>query len=176
MILPYQGKHPDVGAATFVAPSADVIGHVTLGAGSSIWYQCVLRGDLRWIQIGARSNVQDGAIVHVESGSDPTEIGDGVTVGHRVILHGCRVGDGCLIGMGAILLSGVEVGEGSVIAAGAVLREGFRVPPGSLVAGVPAVVKRSVGVGMLARIQRSADQYVELAAAHAQLVGHSGAH
>jgi len=127
----------------FIAPGAVVLGDVTLGPHSSVWYQAVLRGDMAPITIGEATNIQDGTIVHVDEGK-PATIGARVGVGHRVILHGCTVEDECLIGMGSVLLNGVVIGTGSVVAAGAVLPEGMVVPPGSLVMGVPARVTRGV--------------------------------
>ncbi len=169
MICPYGDKTPDVGRAAFVAPGAVVIGDVVLGEEASIWYQCTVRGDVNWIRIGRRSNIQDGSVVHVDSGRWPTRVGDQVTVGHRVILHGCTVEDLSLIGMGAILLNEVVVGSGSLIAAGAVVLEGTRIPPRSLVAGVPAKIRRSLDDAEFAQFARSAAHYVELARAHQAL-------
>lgn len=174
MIHAYGGKTPDLARAAFVAPGADVIGDVVLGEDSSIWYQCTLRGDVNWIRIGRRTNIQDGSVVHVDSGRWPTQVGDEVTVGHRVILHGCTVEDLCLVGMGAILLNDVVVGSGSLIAAGAVVLEGMRIPPRSLVAGVPAKVRRALDEAEFARFADSAWHYVELARAHRALGTEAG--
>jgi carbonic anhydrase/acetyltransferase-like protein (isoleucine patch superfamily) len=174
VILPFGDKVPDHRRAAFVAPSADLIGAVTLGDDASVWYHCVLRGDLYWIEVGPRTNLQDGTVVHVETGRAPARIGAEVTVGHRAILHGCRVGDRCLIGMGAVLLSDVVVGEGSVVAAGSVLTEGFEVPPRSLVAGAPASVRRRVDDAALERIRRAADHYVTLARSHSVIISERG--
>jgi carbonic anhydrase/acetyltransferase-like protein (isoleucine patch superfamily) len=144
MITTYQGRVPRIASSAFVAPSADVIGDVEIGENASIWFQCVLRGDIELIRVGENSNVQDGSIVHTMLGS-PTVIGKWVTVGHRAILHGCTVEDHCLIGMGAVLLNNVRVGAGSIIAAGAVLPEDSVIPPRSLYMGVPAHFKRQLG-------------------------------
>lgn len=149
----------------FIASSADVLGDVRLGELSSVWYQAVLRADMEPITIGARSNIQDLTMVHVDEGV-PCTIGRDVTVGHRVILHGCTVEDGCLIGMGAILLNHVRVGAGSVIAAGAVVREGMEIPPGSLVMGVPAKVVRPVDPALRERHMVGVEHYVRLAGEH----------
>ena len=127
------------------------MGDVTLGEESSVWYGAVLRGDMAPIVIGARSNIQDGTIVHVDEGF-PCSIGERVGVGHRVILHGCTVEEDCLVGMGSVLLNGVRIGRGSVVAAGAVVPEGMQVPPGSLVMGVPGRIVRRVDAGLEARI------------------------
>src|SRR6185312_5129193 len=151
--------------SAFVASSASVMGDVTLGADSSVWYQAVLRADLAPITIGAESNIQDGAVVHVDSGL-PCIVGRRVGVGHRVILHGCVVEDECLIGMGSVLLNGVRVGTGSVVAAGAVIPEGMVVPPRSLVMGVPGRIVRQVDATLAERIRETWSHYVEQARAH----------
>ncbi len=149
----------------WVAPSADVMGDVTLGEDASVWYQCVLRGDIAPIVLGSRSNLQDLTMVHVDEGV-PCTIGADVGVGHRCILHGCTIEDGCLIGMGAVLLNNVHVGAGSVIGAGAVVTEGMRIPPGSLVLGVPAKVVRPVDAELRSRIRLTSEHYVALARRH----------
>jgi carbonic anhydrase/acetyltransferase-like protein (isoleucine patch superfamily) len=149
----------------FIAPTAAVMGDVTIGAESSIWYGAVLRGDLAPIVIGSQTNLQDGTIVHVDE-DVPCRVGSRVGVGHRVILHGCTVEDDCLIGMGSVLLNKVHVGTGSVVAAGAVLPEGMQVPPRSLVMGVPARVVRAVDERLALRIAETWSHYVEQARAH----------
>lgn len=156
---------PKVHPTAFIAPSAVVLGDVTLGPRSSVWYQAVLRGDMAPIVIGEATNLQDATIVHVDEGK-PALIGARVGVGHRVILHACVVEDDCLIGMGSILLNDVRVGTGSVIAAGAVVPEGMRVPPGSLVMGVPARVTRQVDETLRARIRGTWEHYVAEAERH----------
>lgn len=153
--------HPTV----FIASTAAVMGDVTIGAESSVWYGAVLRADLAPIVIGTQTNLQDGTIVHVDEGV-PCQVGSRVGVGHRVILHGCAVEDDCLIGMGSILLNKVHVGSGSVVAAGAVLPEGMQVPPGSLVMGVPARVVRAVDQRLAGRIAETWSHYVEQARVH----------
>jgi carbonic anhydrase/acetyltransferase-like protein (isoleucine patch superfamily) len=160
-------RSPVVHPTAFIAPGADVMGDVRLGAESSVWYQCVLRGDIDTITVGARSDVQDLTMVHVDEGV-PCTIGAGVGIGHRCILHGCTIEDDCLIGMGSILLNGVHVGTGSVIGAGSVVPEGMRIPPGSLVMGVPAKVRRPVDDALRARIRATVDHYVALARLHAE--------
>lgn len=142
-----------------------MLGDVTLGPESSVWYQCVLRGDMAPIVIGARSNIQDLTMVHVDEGI-PCTIGANVAVGHRAILHGCTVEDTCLIGMGAVLLNNVRVGTGSVVGAGAVLAEGMEVPPGSLVLGVPGRVVRPVDEALRARILSTVEHYVGMRERH----------
>ncbi len=151
----------------FIAPGADVMGDVRLGAEASVWYQCVLRGDLAPITVGARSNLQDLTMVHVDEGV-PCTIGARVGVGHRSILHGCLIEDDCLVGMGSILLNGVRVGTGSVIGAGAVVPEGMQIPPGSLVMGVPARIRRPVDDALRERIRLTVEHYVALARLHAE--------
>jgi carbonic anhydrase/acetyltransferase-like protein (isoleucine patch superfamily) len=144
-----------------VASNAVVVGDVTVGEDASLWYHVVVRGDIHWIRIGARSNLQDGVIVHVENGVCPTLLEEEVSVGHGAILHGCTIRRGALIGMGAKVLNDAEVGEGALVAAGAVLREGFSVPPGTLAAGVPATIRRDLTAAESQRIARTAANYVE---------------
>jgi carbonic anhydrase/acetyltransferase-like protein (isoleucine patch superfamily) len=149
----------------FIAAGAVVLGDVTLGEESSVWYGAVVRGDMAPIVIGARTNLQDGTIVHVDEGV-PCTIGQRVGVGHRVILHGCTVEDDCLSGMGSVGLYGAHHGAGSLIAAGAVVPDGAVIPPRSLVAGVPGTVRRDIDDPGLARIQANAEVYLELARRH----------
>jgi carbonic anhydrase/acetyltransferase-like protein (isoleucine patch superfamily) len=151
--------------SAFIAPTAAVMGDVTLGEDSSVWYGSVLRGDMAPIVIGAQTCLQDGTIVH-EDEDVPCVIGARVGVGHRVILHGCVVEDDCLIGMGSILLNNVRIGRGSVVGAGAVLPEGMQVPAGSLVMGVPARVVRAVDQRLARRIESTWKHYVGQARAH----------
>jgi carbonic anhydrase/acetyltransferase-like protein (isoleucine patch superfamily) len=164
------GRHstgsPVVHPTAYIAPGADVMGDVRLEAEASVWYQSVLRGDMAPITVGARSNIQDLTMVHVDE-NVPCVIGAGVGVGHRCILHGCTIEDDCLIGMGSILLNGVRVGTGSVIGAGAVVPEGMVIPPGSLVLGVPARIRRPVDAELGARIRLTVEHYVVLARLHA---------
>jgi len=155
------GRTPRLGRRVFVAESALVLGDVVLEDDVSLWYNVVVRGDIHWVRIGARSNLQDGTIVHVENGEWPTVLGEEVSVGHGAVLHGCTVGNRCLVGMGAVVMNGAVVGEGSVVAAGAVVREGFEAPPGSLLAGVPAAVKREVQPEEFERVRRTARRYLE---------------
>lgn len=169
MILSFEGKTPVLGPGVFVAQDAMVLGDVTLGRDSSIWYGTVLRGDVHFISIGAATNIQDRAVVHVTTGAHATHIGDRVTIGHGAIVHGCRVASECLVGMGAILLDGVEIGEGSVVAAGALLPPGKSYPPRSLIVGSPGQVKREIRADELSWIRSSAEQYVALARRHAAL-------
>ncbi len=158
-------SRPVVHPTAFVAPTALVMGDVTLEAESSVWYLSVLRGDTAPIRIGSQTCLQDGCIVHVDE-EVPCTIGRRVGVGHRVTLHGCTVEDDCLVGMGSILLNHVVVGRGSVIAAGALLPEGMQVPPGSLVMGLPARVVRAVDADLSRRIEQTWRHYVEQAKRH----------
>jgi gamma-carbonic anhydrase len=160
MILSYKGILPRIAESAFVAGNADVIGDVEIGAESSVWFQAVLRGDVAPIRVGARSNLQDGCILHGNEGM-PTLLGNGVTVGHRAILHACQIEDHCLIGMGATVLSGVRVGEGSIVAAGALVPERTVIPPGSLYAGVPARLRRNLTEADRKFIDAHASHYLE---------------
>lgn len=159
MILTLAGRTPRIAASAYVAPSAEVIGSVELGENSSVWFQSVLRGDIEPIRVGANSNIQDGSIVHTMIGA-PVSVGDWVTVGHRVVLHGCTVENNCLIGMGAVLLNHVRVGEGSIVAAGAVVAENTVIPPRSLYMGVPAKLRREVTEDEQAFIRMHAEHYL----------------
>ena len=153
---------PRLHVSTYVAESAQIIGNVWLAAKSSVWFQSVLRGDSDQIVIGEETNVQDATICHVDPGC-PLEVGARVTIGHRCILHGCRIGDDCLIGMGAILMNGVRIGEGSIVGAGSLLLEGTKIPPFSLVAGSPAKVKKTYGPEILEQIRQASAHYVSRA-------------
>ena len=160
MIAAYAGKTPALDPTAFVVASATVIGDVVVGADSSIWFGAVVRGDIEAIRIGARSNVQDNATLHVVGGKFGTTLGDGVTVGHNAIVHGCVVEDGALIGMGAIVLDGAVVGAESLIGAGAVVPPGSRIPARSLVLGSPGKVVRALSAEEIDRIATSASNYV----------------
>ena len=156
-----KGVAPRLGEGVYVAPNATIVGDVVIGDHSSVWFGAVLRGDIFPIRIGARTNVQDNAVVHVVGGEASTQIGDDVTIGHQALLHGCTVGSSCLIGMGSILLDGVVVEDECLIAAGSLVRPGARVPARSLVAGHPAKVVRTLGDADLEAIRAAASQYVE---------------
>jgi carbonic anhydrase/acetyltransferase-like protein (isoleucine patch superfamily) len=160
MLRPYRTVYPTIHASAFVDSSAQVIGDVHVGPDSSIWMNVVVRGDVNAIRIGARSNVQDLSLVHVMRDTHPAVIGDDVTIGHNVVVHGCTIENRCLIGMGAILLNGCHVGTGSIVAAGTLVPEGFVVPPGSMVMGLPGKVRRSLTPEEDASIQWYADNYV----------------
>ena len=157
---------PTVDPTAFIAPGAAVMGQVTLGAESSIWYGCVLRGDMAPIEIGAQSNIQDLTLVHVDAGM-PCRIGARVGVGHRVILHGCTVEDDCLIGMGAKLLNGAVIASGCIVGAGALVTEGKHFEPGSLIVGSPARVVRQVMEEERQALRWSAAHYAEKAQRYA---------
>lgn len=173
MIRSFRGKSPLVHPTCFVEPSAQVIGDVELGEGSSVWFNSVLRGDVNPIRIGRRTNIQDLSMVHVLSDRHGTTVGDEVTVGHHVVLHGCTVGHRVLVGMGAILMDGVEVGDECVIAAGALLTPGMKVPPGQLVVGSPGKVRRAITDEERAWLTRSAESYVAYAREHAAALASS---
>ena len=149
---------PRIHPTAFVAPSADLLGDVQVDEHASIWYGCVLRGDVAAIRVGAETNVQDLSVVHVDA-DRPTLIGKRVGIGHRAIIHGCEIEDDVLIGMGAIILSHAVIGSGSVVAAGALVTEGTVVPPRSLVVGLPAKVVREVDEELGARIARTVEDY-----------------
>ncbi len=159
-ILPHHGKWPEIDPSVFLAPSADIVGEVSIGAESSIWFQCVVRGDVNWIKIGKRTNIQDHSMLHVDRRGSPLTIGDEVTVGHRVMLHGCTIGDRCLVGMGAIVMNNAVVGEDSIIGAGALITEGKSFPPRSLIMGMPAKAVRELTEEELKYLQKSAANYV----------------
>lgn len=166
MVRPYQGTCPQIDQTAFLDETAVIIGDVTIGTDSSIWCYTVVRGDVHSIRIGSRSNVQDLCMLHVTHDTHPLVIGDEVTVGHRVVLHGCTIRNRVLIGMGAIVMDGTEIGEDSVVGAGALITEHTKIPPKSLVLGSPARIKRSVTDEELAWIRESAANYVTYARQH----------
>ncbi len=157
--------------SVWVAPDAVVVGDVSVGARSSVWYGCVLRGDLEPIRIGEETNVQDLTVIHVDRGL-PAVLGDRVTVGHRAVIHGCLLGDDAVVGMGAVLLSGSRVGRGALVAAGAVVLEGFEVPDGAIAAGVPAKLRGEVPPELRRRFLDGVRTYVD--AARSYLAGDLG--
>lgn len=162
MIRPFQDKQPKVHPSAFIADDAIVIGDVEIGEDASIWFGSILRGDVNYIRIGARTNIQDATVIHVSSGTHPTILEDEVTVGHRVTLHGCYVETGCLIGIGSILLDGVRIGRDSLVAAGSLLTPGTEIPPGSLVMGSPAKVKKALSSDEISDLKRFWQNYVAL--------------
>ena len=157
----YFAAKPSIHPTAYVAPGADLIGHVTLEEESSVWYQTVLRADIHRIHIGPRSNIQDGTVIHLAD-DYPTIVGELVTVGHKALLHACTIGDEVLIGMGAIVLDGVEIGARSIIGAGALVTGGKKIPPGSLVLGSPGKVVKQLDLEEQAAIQGWARKYVEV--------------
>ena len=164
-LAPGLSEAPVIALSAWVHESATLIGDVTLGEDVSIWPGAVLRGDRASIRVGARTNVQDGSVIHCDPGY-PCEIGRGVTIGHRAVIHGCTIEDGALIGIGAIVLNGAVVGAGSLVAAGAVIREGTKVPRDSLVVGVPAKVLRPLNAEQKARVAAGVETYVRLKELH----------
>ena len=169
-LLPHGDAFPGLAPSAWVAPGAFVVGDVHLGEGSSVWYGAVLRGDTEPIRIGARTNVQDGCVLHADPGF-PAVVGEGCVVGHNAVVHGCEVGDGCLIGMGATVLNGAKIGEGSIVAAGAVVPENREFPPRSLIVGIPAKRVGEVTEEQAGEIERGAREYVGRAAAHRESLG-----
>ena len=169
MIVTYGDQSPRLGRHAFVADTATVLGSVSLGKEASIWYGAVLRGDVGTIHIGDRTNIQDLTVVHVTTDTFDTFIGDDVTVGHRAILHGCRVGNRTLIGMGAIVMDGVSVGEGCIVAAGCLLTPGTQIPANSMVMGSPGKVVRKLKDSEHTHLMESAAHYVALAKTHTNL-------
>jgi carbonic anhydrase/acetyltransferase-like protein (isoleucine patch superfamily) len=159
------GYQPDIAADVFLAPTAVVAGRVTIGAGSSVWYGSVLRAEDEEVTLGTGCNVQDGCVLHADPGF-PCVLGDRVSLGHRAVMHGARVADDVLVGMGAVVLNGARIGSFTIIAAGAVLRPGLEVPEGVLVAGVPAKVVRAVSEDERAMIRMTAAAYLHKAGQH----------
>lgn len=160
MLKPYQGKVPEVHPTAFVEESAQVIGDVSIGEDASIWHNAVLRGDVNAIRIGARTNIQDGCVLHGTS-SLSVVIDHDVTVGHNAVLHGCSICSNCLIGMGAIILDHAEIGENCIVGAGTVVKEGEKVPPNSLILGVPGQIKRRLTDKEVYKLRERSQRYVE---------------
>lgn len=159
-LITARGFTPQIQEDVFLAEGAKVIGHVTIGQGSSVWFNTTLRGDVMPITIGRESNIQDGSVLHGTFGKFACEVGDRVTIGHTVTLHGCKIGNTCLIGMGSIIMDGAEIGERSVVGAGSLVTEGKKFPPGSLIVGRPAVLKRPLNEEELKFLEQSADNYL----------------
>jgi carbonic anhydrase/acetyltransferase-like protein (isoleucine patch superfamily) len=160
-IRSYRGKHPQIAATAYVDPAAVIIGDVVIGEDSSVWPCTVIRGDVHYIRIGARTNIQDGSVLHVMRDEHALILGDDITIGHSCTLHGCKIESRCLIGMGAVILNGAHIGAGSIVAAGTLLLEGAKIPPGSLVVGHPGKVKRALTAIDQAAIDAYAARYVE---------------
>ena len=167
MITPLGATSPQVDPSAWVAPHARLVGDVTVGPEASVWYTTVVRGDGDQIRIGARTNIQDGCVLHTDPGL-VLDVGAGVSVGHRAVLHGCVIEDDCLIGMGSIVMNGARIGAGSLVAAGSLVTEGTQVPPRSLVVGSPPKVRRELSDDELVIVRYNATHYVGLAAEHRQ--------
>jgi len=168
-IIPFEGRLPRIHPSAFVAPTAVIIGEVTIEEDASVWYGCVLRGDLEPIVVGRRSNVQDNSVLHTGY-REPTIIGPNITVGHGAIIHGCTLEEGCLIGMGAKILNGAVVGRDSIVGAGALVPEGKQIPPRSLAVGVPAKVVRELTDEQVAQSHWNTDNYVHNGRRHAAML------
>lgn len=162
MIGSINGKTPEISKSAYVAPNATVLGNVTIGDGSGVWFGAVVRGDSNRMRIGNRTNIQDLCVLHVDEHND-LMIGDGVTVGHRAILHGCKISDRVLIGMGSTIMNGAKIGSDCIVGAGALVTEKTEIPPGSLVIGFPARVKRLLTEDDISSIKRSSEHYAEYA-------------
>lgn len=175
-LLSFGGKTPLVDPSAFLAPGARLIGDVEIGPGSSIWYNCVLRGDVNRIRIGARTNIQDGSVIHVDSPKPgepeghPTIIGDEVLIGHLAMVHGCILHDRAFVGLGAVVMDGCEIGSDAMLAAGAMLTPGKRIPSGQLWAGRPAKYVRDLTAAELEGMAAGVAHYVALARAHREAV------
>ena len=161
LVKSYGELHPRIGSRVFIAENATVIGDVEIGDDSSIWFGAILRGDVNYIKVGKCTSIQDGTVVHVTNKTHPTVIGDYVTVGHAVKLHGCTVKDNCLIGIGAIILDGAVINENSIVAAGTLIPPGKEFPPNSLIMGFPAKVKRTLSSEEIENLKAHALRYVE---------------
>ncbi len=168
MIRNYRGRKPQIAASAYIDPAAVVIGNVTIGEDSSVWPCVVVRGDVHFIRIGARTNVQDGSVLHVMRDEYPLILGDNVTIGHGVVLHGCTIESHCLIGMGSIILNGAKIGAGSIIAAGTLVPERTEVPGGSLFMGHPGKFRRALSAEDQEVIDGYAQRYVEYAQTYKQ--------
>jgi len=168
MIREFDGRKPEVHSSAFVSNNSLVIGRVNLGENVSVWPGCVLRGDVEDIIINRNSNIQDGALIHTNHGL-PVIIGENVTVGHGAIIHGCRIGGNCLVGMGAIILDGAVIEDNCIIGAGALIPERAKVSEGSVMFGIPAKQARRITKEEMGEISRSAKEYVKLAAAHVDI-------
>ena len=166
MLLALNGDRPDVHPDAWVAATAVLVGRVRLGDRASVWHNATIRAEFEDIIVGERSNIQDGCVLHVDPGF-PLTVGDGVSVGHNAVLHGCSIGDNVLVGMGAVVLNGATVGRDCLIAAGALVPQGMRIPPNSMVAGVPGKVRRELTADEVAHLRANAELYLDLARQHA---------
>lgn len=170
-IITYKGITPEIHPSVFLAEGVRVVGDVTIGEDSSVWYNSVIRGDVHYIRIGKRVNIQDLSMLHVTNGRYPLNIEDEVSLGHSVTVHGCTLKKGCLIGMGALVLDNAVVGEGSLVAAGCVVKENFTVPPGVLVAGVPGKIIRDLSEEEIKRVASTSGNYVKYVSEYRECIG-----
>jgi carbonic anhydrase/acetyltransferase-like protein (isoleucine patch superfamily) len=161
LLRPYLGRSPRIDPSAYIDPQAVIIGDVTIARDSSVWPCVVIRGDVNYIRIGSRTNIQDGSVLHVMRDTHPLTLGDNVTVGHGVVLHGCTIEARCLIGIGSIILNGAKIGAGSIVAAGTLVPEGTEVPPGSLFMGHPGKFRRALTDADQDSIDAYAQRYVE---------------
>jgi carbonic anhydrase/acetyltransferase-like protein (isoleucine patch superfamily) len=168
LVLPFDGAEPTISPTAWLAPNATVIGAATLEDDSSVYYGAVIRADMAEVRLGVGSNLQDNAVVHTDTGK-PTHIGNGVSIGHLAVVHGCTIADHELIGMGSRVLNGAQIGTGSLVAAGSVVLEGTVIPPRSLVAGVPAKVRRELSEAEVQKVIDNAQHYLDLTTVHRQL-------
>lgn len=160
MILPFKDKNPQIDSSVYIVDSAVVVGDVVIGEESSVWFNAVVRGDVNYIRIGRRTNIQDGCVLHVSRKDYPLVIGDGVTVGHNVTLHACTIASNCLIGMGAVVMDGSDIGQNCIIGAGALVTPHTVISPGNMAIGSPAKVKRKLSEEEIQSIRDSAEHYV----------------
>ena len=170
MIIEYEGKRPQIGSNVFIAPTATLIGDITIGDHASIWYGTVLRGDMEPITVGENTNIQDNCTVHTDYGC-PAVIGANVSIGHNAVVHGCTIEDNCLVAINAVVLSGAHMEKGAILAAGSVLRENDRLGEYNLAAGVPAVVKKVLSTEAAQTFLQPVDNYLELSKKHLKLSG-----
>ena len=162
MIKTYRGIIPEIHETAFIAENAVIIGDVDIGEESSVWYNCVIHGDVNFIKIGARTNIQDGTIIHVSSDTHPTVLEDQITVGHNAVIHGCRIETGSLIGIGATILDGAHIGRYSLVAAGSLVTPDTQIPPNSFVIGTPAKIKRQLTAGEIKNLDRFWQNYTKI--------------
>ena len=170
MIKKFRGKSPIIPDSCYISESVDLIGDVTLGENVSLWFGTIVRGDMHFITIGNRSNIQDNSVIHVTTDVSPTRIGDEVTVGHNAIIHGATIQDRCLIGMGAIIMDDVVIGEGSIVGAGAVVPPNMIIPPRSLVVGLPAKIVRQTTDKELEMIIERAQHYIDFSQEYKKII------
>ena len=170
MIKKFRGKSPIIPDSCYISESVDLIGDVTLGENISLWFGAVVRGDMHFITIGNRSNIQDNSVIHVTTDVSPTRIGDEVTVGHNAIIHGATIEDRCLIGMGAIIMDDAVIGEGSIVGAGAVVPPNMIIPPRSLVVGLPAKIVRQTSDEELEMIIERAQHYIDFSQEYKKII------